>query len=219
MQQGLIRVLVVDDRSTVRRGLCAYFDTEPDIEVVGEADGGAEAVELARSLEPHVILMDLLMPDVDGVQATAKILADNPGARILVLTSFGSDDRLLAAIRAGVAGCLLKDGGPEELVEAVKRIACGGSVVAPAIAHRVLPEITPESRPAVTKLSVEDRRVTRLLAVGLCDREIGQRLGITAAAAGELVASIMDRLGLRGRAEAMLIEAAQVPETALETEL
>jgi NarL family two-component system response regulator LiaR len=131
----MIHVMVADDHAIVRKGLCALLATEPDIEVVGEAKDGQEAISVAQRVQPEVILMDLVMPGLDGLEATRHISAHQPEARILVLTSFAGDDKIFPAIRAGALGYLLKDSGPDELVQAIRQVHRGESSLHPSIAR------------------------------------------------------------------------------------
>jgi len=145
-----IRVLVADDHAMVRKGIRAVLGTEPGIEVVGEAADGTEAVEAAKRLAPDVVLMDLVMPKLDGIEALRRILESRPTTRILVLTSFATDDQVLPAIKAGALGYLLKDSGPEELVRAIRQVQRGESSLHPKVARQLLEELTrPPSRPPI----------------------------------------------------------------------
>src|SRR5512136_1328679 len=152
MTQTPIRVLIVDDHAIVRKGTRALLATERDIEVVGEADNGAEAVALAQTLHPSVILMDLVMPRMDGIEATRQITSRQPEVRILVLTSFAADDKVFPAIKAGALGYLLKDSSPEELVRAIRQVHQGEPSLEPSIARKVLLEL---SQPPKTPLTAE----------------------------------------------------------------
>ncbi len=201
-----ITVLIVDDHTVVRRGLTALLNTERDIRVVGEAANGREAVAQAETLAPRVILMDLVMPEMDGVSATAAIMARHPHAHILVLTSFGSDVKLFPAIKAGAVGYLLKDTTPQELVTAIRRAAAGESSLNPAVARRLLRELAHET-PAGTPEEPLSRReidVLRLVAQGLSNDQIGERLFISEATVRTHVSSILVKLGLTNRTQAAL---------------
>lgn len=201
-----ITVLVVDDHTVVRRGLAALLATEPGIRVVGEAATGFEAVERAAALRPQVILMDLVMPGMDGVEATARILAHDPEAQVLVLTSFGSDAKLFPAVRAGAVGYLLKDTTPEDLVRAIRRTAAGESPLNPGVARRLLRELAHEEReaPKGEALSPRETEVLRLLARGLGNAAIGERLFISEATVRTHVSSVLAKLGVANRTQAAL---------------
>ena len=201
-----ITVLVVDDHTVVRRGLAALLATEPGIRVVGEAANGLEAVERAATLRPQVILMDLVMPGMDGVEATTQILARDPEAQVLVLTSFGSDAKVFPAIRAGAVGYLLKDTTPEDLVRAIRRTAAGESPLNPGVARRLLRELAHEEHeaPKGEALSPRETEVLRLLARGLGNLAIGGRLFISEATVRTHVSSILAKLGVANRTQAAL---------------
>jgi len=196
----------VDDHTVVRRGLVALLATEPGIRVVGEAANGLEAVERAAALRPQVVLMDLVMPGMDGVEATSRILAQHPEAQVLVLTSFGSDAKLFPAVRAGAVGYLLKDTTPEELVRAIRRTAAGESPLNPGVARRLLRELAHEERetPQGEALSPRETEVLRLVARGLGNLAIGERLFISEATVRTHVSSILAKLGVANRTQAAL---------------
>jgi NarL family two-component system response regulator LiaR len=206
MKNSPITVLVVDDHTVVRRGLVALLDTEPDLHVVGEAANGLEAIEQAEALKPQVILMDLVMPRLDGVEATARILARQPAAQILVLTSFGSDAKLFPAVKAGAVGYLLKDTSPEELVKAIRRTAAGESSLNPGVARRLLRELAHEERasPQGEPLSRRETDVLRLIARGLGNEQIGEQLFISEATVRTHVSNIFAKLGVANRTQAAL---------------
>lgn len=206
MSRDPITVLIVDDHTVVRRGLAALLKTEPDIRVVGEAPNGRDAVARAKELRPDVILMDLVMPVMDGVTATALIVANQPDARVLVLTSFGSDVKLFPAVKAGAVGYLLKDTSPEELVKAIRSAAAGESSLNPVVARRLLRELAHEGAgaPPAEPLSAREIEVIRLVARGLSNEQIGERLFISAATVRTHVSSILSKLGLANRTQAAL---------------
>jgi len=201
-----IRVLIADDQTIVRRGTRALLNQVDDVEVVGEAANGAEAITLAQRLQPDVILMDLVMPEVDGIAATERIVTDNPSARVIALTSFGSDDKLLPTIRAGALGYLLKDADTESLLQAIRRVAGGEAWLPADIARRVLDEMrNPASPPsAVNTLTDREREVLRLLAMGKTNGQIATCLTITDATVRTHLAHIMDKLQCTNRVQAVL---------------
>lgn len=206
MEQTPVRLLLVDDHQIVRKGLRALLDTEADLQVVGEASSGAEAVELAARLRPDVILMDLVMPGMDGVEATRRILEHDPRARVLVLTSFGSDNKVFPAIKAGALGFLLKDTRPEELIEALHAAAKGESALDPGVARRLLREFAPEgdSEEGIELLTHREEDVMRLLARGLTNERIAAELFISEATVRTHVGNILGKLKLSNRTQAAL---------------
>jgi len=201
---GSIRVLVADDHEIVRKGICALLDTVTDIEVVGEAQNGQQAIAEAERLLPDIVLMDLVMPGIDGVEAIRRIRAFRPDVRVLVLTSFCGDDKLFPAIKAGAVGYLLKESGPQELVQAIRQVHGGQSALHPAIARRVLQGLSqPAPRgPAVDVLSDREIEVLRLVAIGQSNCEIAGRLGISEATARTHVSNILAKLHLYSRTQA-----------------
>ena len=201
-----IRVLLVDDHQIVRKGLRALLDTESDIQVVGEASSGAQALELAGDLKPDVILMDLVMPEMDGVEATRQILKRNPDAQVLVLTSYGSDNKIFPAIKAGALGFLLKDTRPEELIEALHRAAQGQSALDPAVARRLLREFAHEgaTEDGVETLTRREEDVLRLVAKGMTNERIAVSLFISEATVRTHVGNILGKLNLSNRTQAAL---------------
>ncbi|HEX2988211.1 MAG TPA: response regulator transcription factor [Chloroflexota bacterium] len=206
MSQGAIRVLVVDDHAIVRRGIGALLENKSDIHVVGEAADGQEAVAQVEKLRPDVVLMDLVMPRMDGIEAIRQIAAHHPEARILVLTSFAADDKLFPALKAGALGYLLKDSAPEELVDAIRRVYHGESSLHPAVARKVLHELThPSHHPAPGEaLTDRELEVLRLVARGLGTQEIAERLVITEATARSHVSNLLGKLQLSSRTQAVL---------------
>jgi NarL family two-component system response regulator LiaR len=201
-----ICVLVADDHAIVRKGIRALLATEPDIEVVGEAENGREAVTEAERLQPDVILMDLVMPEVDGIEAIRRITGRQPEARILVLTSFAADDKVFPAIKAGALGYLLKDSGPEELVQAIHQVYRGESSLHPTIARKLLHELSrPSERPPTPEpLTEREVEVLRLVARGLSNQEIADQLVISEATVRTHVSNILGKLHLASRTQAAL---------------
>ena len=204
-----IRVLVADDQSMVRAGFRMLLAGEKDIEVVAEASNGLEAVDKAARFHPTVVLMDIRMPELDGLQATRRILAaDNP-ARILILTTFDLDEYVYEALRAGASGFVLKDDPPEQLIAAVRTVAAGDALLSPAITKRVISEFTRIPRPAlpdeVGDLSAREREVFRLIARGLSNAEIGLELYISETTVKTHVTHILQKLKLRDRVQAVVL--------------
>jgi NarL family two-component system response regulator LiaR len=214
-----IRVLVVDDHAIVRDGICALLATKRDIEVVGEAGNGKEAVSQAQSLQPDVILMDLMMPVMDGIEAIHRIVAQRPGARILVLTSFAADDKVFPAIKAGAMGYLLKDSESETLVRAIHQVYRGESSLHPKIARKLLQELssppqpppTPAAPPVgaldespVDPLTEREVEVLKLVARGWSNREIADQLVIVEGTVRAHVSNILSKLHLVSRTQATL---------------
>lgn len=201
-----IRVLVADDHTIVRKGIRALLSTEPDIEVVGEAKDGAEALALAQSLCPDVVLMDLVMPKLDGIGATRQIAAKQPNTRILVLTSFAADDKVFPAIKAGALGYLLKDSDPEVLVQAIHQVYRGESSLEPSIARKVLSELAQPPKHDLTSDPLTSREVDvlRLVAQGKNNKEIAGELYISEMTVRTHVSSILSKLHLASRTQAAL---------------
>jgi NarL family two-component system response regulator LiaR len=201
-----IRVLIADDHAILRKGIRALLSTEPDIEVVGETADGLETVAQAVTLHPDVVLMDLVMPKMDGIEATRRITAEQPEVRILVLTSFAADDKVFPAIKAGALGYILKDSGPADLVQAIHQVHLGQPSLEPAIALRMLQELShPSQRPAgPDPLSEREMEVLRLLAQGKSNREIAEQLVITELTVRTHVSNILSKLHLVNRTQAAL---------------
>jgi NarL family two-component system response regulator LiaR len=201
-----IRVLIVDDHTIVRKGIRALLAEIAGIEVVGEADNGQEAVTQAETLHPDVILMDLAMPKMDGIEATRQIKASQPDSRILVMTSFAADDKVFPAIKAGALGYLLKESAPEDLVQAIHQIHRGESSLHPTIARKVLQEIThPSDRPPTPNpLTEREDEVLRLVAQGLSNQDIARKLNISDPTVRTHVSNIMSKLHLATRIQAAL---------------
>lgn len=216
-----IRVLVVDDQELVRAGFVMIIDHQPDLEVVGEAADGAEAVEQARTLQPDVVLMDLRMPTVDGVEATRRIvaLAAAHPIRILVLTTFDDDQSVYASLRAGASGFLLKDLPPRELADAVRVVAAGQSLFAPTVTRRIIERFVAQ-RPLdknlqrrAELLSEREQEVLRCVGKGLTNAQIAGRLFVGEATIKSHVSHILGKLGARDRAQAVAFayEAGMIP--------
>lgn len=198
----MIRVVVADDHAVVRRGLVGLIDNADDLEVVGVASDGAAAIELVREHRPDVVLMDLQMPGVDGVEATRTIVADELGAEVLVLTSFSDNARIMAAIDAGAVGYLLKDAEPADLLEGIRAVSRGESPLDPKAARLLL-----RSRTATgdeIELSPRELEVLRLVVEGLINKQIARRLGITERTVKAHLTSIFQRIGVADRTQAAL---------------
>jgi DNA-binding NarL/FixJ family response regulator len=202
-------VLVVDDQSMVRAGFRMLLGGEKDIEVVAEASNGLEAVSKAARFHPKVVLMDIRMPELDGLEATKRILAADPGARILILTTFDLDEYVYEALRAGASGFVLKDDPPEQLLAAVRTVSHGDALLSPAITKRVIRQFARRPRPAPPKelgeLSERERDVFRLIADGLSNGEIAQELYISETTVKTHVTHILQKLGLRDRVQAVVL--------------
>lgn len=202
-----IRVLLTDDHAIVRKGVRALLATEPDIQIVGEASNGAEAVTQAEALCPDVILMDLMMPKLDGIEATRQITEKIPGARVIVLTSFAADEKVFPAIKAGALGYLLKDSGPEQLVRAIHQVYRGEPSLEPSIARKVLFELAqpPKQQPLTTDpLTERELDVLRLLAQGCSNKEIALKLSVSELTVRTHVSNILGKLHLASRTQAAL---------------
>ncbi|MBI5503403.1 MAG: response regulator transcription factor [Deltaproteobacteria bacterium] len=206
MQRDNIRVLVVDDHAVVRHGIRSLLEAQEGMQVVGEAATGREAVEKSKELNPDVVLMDLVMPDIDGVEAIVRIRSAQPQIPILVLTGFGSDDKLFPAIKAGAVGYLLKDTNPRDLVWAVQQAAEGLTTLTPSVARRLLAEFShePKSEPLPESLTEREVEVLRHLALGLRNGDIAERLYISDTTVRGHVRSILAKLGLINRTQAAL---------------
>ncbi|MBI1293742.1 response regulator [bacterium] len=203
---NLIRILITDDHVVVRRGTQALLATEPEIEVVGEAKNGEEAVAKALQLQPDVILMDLEMPVMDGIEAIRRITASRPDARVLVLTSFATDDKVFPAIKAGALGYLLKDSSPDELVRAIRQVHRGESSLHPTIARKLLQEMSRpmQKPPTADPLTEREVEVLRLVAQGRSNQDIADELVISEATVRTHVSNILGKLHLASRTQAAL---------------
>jgi len=199
-----IRILIADDHPVVRQGLAAMFGQLADLELVGEAKDGVEAVEMARTLQPDVILLDLVMPRKGGVEAIVEIKADNPDARILVVTSFADDDSVFPAIKSGAQGYLLKDSPPEDLIRAIHDVYKGETSLHPTIARKLVQEISQPSPlpPTAEPLTEREAAVLRLIARGLTNQEIADSLTVSERTVRFHVSNILSKLHLANRTQA-----------------
>jgi NarL family two-component system response regulator LiaR len=204
MTKNLIRVLVVDDHPIVRRGLCAEINLDVGMQVVAEAKDGIEAVEMARILQPDVILMDAVMPRKNGIEATEEIIRDNPMARILVLTSFTEDEKIYAAIKAGALGYILKDKHPEEVLQAIRDVYDGKPYLNPNIARRLFRELRNPATPAESSLTRREMEVLRCVAKGAPNKEIARAINIQEATVRAHVSNILSKLNLANRSQLVL---------------
>jgi len=204
-----IRVLVADDQAMVRAGFRLLLAGEPDIDVVAEARTGAEAIEKAARFDPAVVLMDIRMPELDGIAATRRILAADATARILILTTFDLDEYVYEALRAGASGFVLKDDPPEQLIDAIRTVAAGNALLSPSVTKRVIEQFARRPRPAppegLDELTAREQDVFRLLARGLSNAEIGQELFITDTTVKTHVTHVLQKLGLRDRVQAVVL--------------
>ena len=204
-----IGVLVVDDQSMVRAGFRMLLGGEEDIDVVAEASNGREAIEKAARFKPTVVLMDIRMPELDGLQATREILAANPAARILILTTFDLDEYIYEALSAGASGFVLKDDPPEQLIAAIRTVAAGDALLSPSVTQRVISEFARAPRPAppkeLSELTSREMEVFRLIAHGLSNAEIGEQLFISDTTVKTHVTHVLQKLGLRDRVQAVVL--------------
>lgn len=204
-----IRVLVADDQAMVRAGFRMLLTGEEDLEVVAEASNGLEAVDKAARFQPTVVLMDIRMPELDGIEATRRILAAGDTARVLILTTFDLDEYIYEALRAGASGFVLKDDPPEQLIAAIRTVAAGDALLSPAITTRVIKQFTRIPRPTppkeVQELSARELDVLRLIARGLSNGEIAQELYISETTVKTHVTHILQKLNLRDRVQAVVL--------------
>ncbi|BBM03223.1 response regulator transcription factor [Microbulbifer sp. GL-2] len=207
----MLRVMVVDDQALVRRGFALILDNEPDIEVAAEAATGIEAVEAARTHQPDIILMDIRMPEMDGLEATARILeASDATCRVIILTTFDPDEYVFRALRAGASGFVLKDIPPEALVQAVRTVAEGGAMLAPSITQRLISQFAQKLGAGrnlaerLERLTTREREVLEAIAAGKSNAEIAEALFIGPATVKTHVSSLLSKLGLRDRAQAVV---------------
>ncbi len=204
-----IRVLVADDQSMVRAGFRMLLGGEEDIEVVAEASNGLEAVSKAARFEPTLILMDIRMPELDGLEATRRILASDPDARVLILTTFDLDEYIYEALSAGASGFVLKDEPPERLIAAIRTVAAGDALLSPTVTKRVIGEFARFTRPeppdGFDELTPRELDILRLVADGLSNAEIGQELYISETTVKTHVTHILQKLDLRDRVQAVVL--------------
>jgi DNA-binding NarL/FixJ family response regulator len=204
-----IRVLVADDQSMVRAGFRMLLAQEPDLEVVAEAADGLEAVDKAARFSPTVVLMDIRMPELDGLQATRRILAADPAARILILTTFDLDEYIYEALRAGASGFVLKDDPPEQLIAAIRTVAAGDALLSPAVTKRVIGQFArlqrPEPPKGLDELTAREVEVFRLIADGRSNAEIAQELHISETTVKTHVTHVLQKLDLRDRVQAVVL--------------
>lgn len=201
-----IRVMIVDDHPVVRRGIKSLLGEEDDIQVVGEAVNGKDALEKVAALQPDVILMDLVMPEMGGIEAIEKITASNPNARILVMTSFAADDKVFPSIKAGALGYLLKDSDPEDLIRMIRQVYRGELSIHPTIARKVIQELNRPAQEPLTPSPLTEREmeILQLLAQGVENKEIALRLVVRDATVRTHVSNILGKLQLANRVQATL---------------
>ena len=204
-----IRVLVADDQSMVRAGFRRLLTGEEGIEVVAEAGNGQEAIEKAARFHPTVVLMDIRMPELDGLEATRRILAADRAARVLILTTFDLDEYVYEALRAGASGFVLKDDPPEQLIAAVRTVAAGDALLSPAVTRRVIKQFVRVPRPEppreLEELTAREREILRAIAGGLSNAEISEQLYISETTVKTHVTHIFQKLGLRDRVQAVVL--------------
>ena len=204
----MIRVLLADDQALVRSGFRMILEEREDIEVVAEAENGREAVEAARRTSPDVVLLDVRMPELDGIEAAARILAERPNARVLILTTFDLDEYVARALRAGASGFLLKDVRPTQLVDAIRVVAAGDALLAPTVTRRLLDRFAQSfdssPPPVLEHLTDREREILKLVAEGLSNAEIADRLVLGESTVKTHVSAVLRKLGLRDRVQAVI---------------
>ena len=210
----MIRVLLADDQGLLRMGFRLILDAQADIEVVGEAGDGAAAVSMARALQPDVVLMDVRMPGMDGIAATAAVTAAFPATRVLILTTYDLDEYVVAGLKAGASGFLLKDAPPEELLTAIRTVAEGEAVLAPTATRRLIDQFLPlmpdtgrrdDQKQLLGRLTDRERAVFTLIAAGQSNREIAAGLHLSEGTVKVHVGRILAKLGLRDRVQAVIL--------------
>jgi DNA-binding NarL/FixJ family response regulator len=207
----MIRVLIADDQALVRGGFRLILEAQKDIEVVGEAEDGRQALALARELSPDVVLMDIRMPELDGLEATRRLVADGEAPRVLMLTTFGEDEYVYDAMKSGASGFLLKDIRPEQLAEAVRVAAAGDALLAPAITRRLIEEFVRRPPPGsgapleLSQLTERELEVLRLIARGLSNAEIAAELYLSEATVKTHITHVLTKLNLRDRVQAVVL--------------
>jgi DNA-binding NarL/FixJ family response regulator len=210
----MIRVLLVDDQSLLRMGFRLILEAEPDIEVVGEAADGASGISMTAALHPDVVLMDVRMPGMDGIQATASIIATGPASKVLILTTFDLDQYVFAGLKAGASGFMLKDAPPAELLTAIRTVAGGDAVLAPTATRRLIDQFVPllpdpgrqpERDAVLSKLTSREQTVFTQLAAGRSNREIAAELHLSEGTVKIHVGRILTKLGLRDRVQAVVL--------------
>jgi DNA-binding NarL/FixJ family response regulator len=206
-----IDVLIADDQALVRAGFRMILDADPDLRVVAEANDGAQAVEAARRTRPDIVLMDIRMPVMDGLEATRRIVAGKDPPRVLILTTYDLDEYVFDALGAGASGFLLKDVAPEQLVAGIRVIAQGESLLSPSVTRRLIESfvrdhpIAPEPPPGFDELTAREAEILRLVARGLSNAEIAEQLVVSSATIKTHVGRVLDKLGLRDRVQAVVL--------------
>jgi DNA-binding NarL/FixJ family response regulator len=210
----MIRLLLVDDQALLRMGFRLILEAEPDIEVVGEASDGAAAISMSRALHPDVVLMDVRMPGMNGIQATAEVTAACPATRVLILTTYDLDEYVFAGLKAGASGFLLKDAPPEELLTAIRTVASGEAVLAPTATRRLIDQFVPllpdparrqDQHSLLDSLTGREKAVFALIAAGRSNREVAAELHLSEGTVKVHVGRILAKLGLRDRVQAVVL--------------